>query len=168
MFVWYSNKRTIVRRHSLRRRWSRSLAWRIRAERCLQRSRPVAVRGLILGSHTRGCKNRNTERATQINAFCTVTCSSTRRARQPGSWMKARGTLCVVEPPLRFARAEVLIGARGLSWVYLAKVKNCKDEKEIIAIAKTPGHRKKRKVIESLPLGWSIKVDSKPNLHQIG
>ena len=55
-----------------------------------------------------------------------------------------------------------------MSWVYLAKVKNFKDEKEIIAIAKTPGHRKKRKVIESLPLDWSIKVHSKPNLHQIG
>jgi len=38
------------------------------------------------------------------------------------------------------------------SWVYLAKVRNFKDEKEIIAIAKTPGHRKNRKVIESLPL----------------
>jgi len=50
----------------------------------------------------------------------------------------------------------------------LAKVKNFKEEKEIIAIAKTPGHRKKRKVIESLPLDWSIKVHSKPNLHQIG
>ena len=34
----------------------------------------------------------------------------------------------------------------------MAKVKNFKDEKEIIAIAKTPGHRKNRKVIESLPL----------------
>ena len=56
----------------------------------------------------------------------------------------------------------------SLSWVYLAKVKNFKDEKEIIAIAKTPGHRKKRKVIESLPLDWSIKVHSKPNLHRIG
>ena len=55
-----------------------------------------------------------------------------------------------------------------LSWVYLAKVKNFKDEKEIIAIAKTPGHRKNRKVIESLLLDWSIKVHSKPNLHQIG
>jgi len=30
----------------------------------------------------------------------------------------------------------------------LAKVKNFKDEKEAIAIAKTLGHRKKRKVIE--------------------
>ena len=55
-----------------------------------------------------------------------------------------------------------------LSWVYLAKVKNFKDEKEIIAIAKTPGHRENRKVIESLPLDWSIKVHIKPNLHQIG
>jgi len=27
----------------------------------------------------------------------------------------------------------------------------------LIAIAKTPGHRKNRKVIESLPLDWSIK-----------
>jgi len=53
------------------------------------------------------------------------------------------------------------------SWVYLAKVKNFKDEKETIAIAKTPGHRKNRKVIESLPLDWSIKVHSKPNLHRI-
>ena len=58
--------------------------------------------------------------------------------------------------------------AGELSWVYLAKVTNFKDEKEIIAIAKTPGHRKKRKVIESLPLDWSINVHSKPNLHQIG
>jgi len=48
------------------------------------------------------------------------------------------------------------------------KVKNFKDEKEIIAIAKTPEHRKNRKVIESLPLDWKIKVHSKPNLHQIG
>jgi len=45
----------------------------------------------------------------------------------------------------------------------LAKVKNFKDEKETIAIAKTPGRRKNRKVIESLPLDWSIKVHSKPN-----
>jgi len=50
----------------------------------------------------------------------------------------------------------------------LAKVKNFKDEKETIAIAKMPGHRKNRKVIESLSLDWSIKVHSKPNLHQIG
>jgi len=49
----------------------------------------------------------------------------------------------------------------------LAKIKNSKDEKETIAIAKTPGHRKKRKVIESLPLDWWIKVYSKPNLHRI-
>ena len=55
-----------------------------------------------------------------------------------------------------------------LSWVYLAKVKKLKDEKETIAIAKTSGHRKNRKVIESLPLDWSIKVHSKPNLHRIG
>ena len=52
-------------------------------------------------------------------------------------------------------------------WVYLAIVKNFKDEKETIAIAKTPGHRKSRKVIESLPLDWSIKMRSKPNLHRI-
>jgi len=45
----------------------------------------------------------------------------------------------------------------------LAKVKNFKDEKETIAIAKTPGHRKDRKVIESLRFDWSIKVHSKPN-----
>jgi len=50
----------------------------------------------------------------------------------------------------------------------LAKVKNFKDERETIAIAKTPGNRKKRKFIESLPLDWSIKVHSKPNLHRIG
>jgi len=49
----------------------------------------------------------------------------------------------------------------------LAKVKNFKDEKEILAIGKTPGHRKNRKVIESLPLDWSIKVHRKPNLHRI-
>jgi len=36
--------------------------------------------------------------------------------------------------------------------VYLSKIKNFKDEKETTAIAKTPGHRKKRNVIESLPL----------------
>jgi len=52
--------------------------------------------------------------------------------------------------------------------VYLAKVKKFKDEKETIAIAKTPGHRKNRKVIESLPLDWSIKVHSKPSSHRIG
>ena len=46
----------------------------------------------------------------------------------------------------------------------MAKVKNFKDEKETIAIAKMPGHRKNRKVIESLPLDWSIKVHSKPNI----
>jgi len=40
----------------------------------------------------------------------------------------------------------------------LAKVKNFKDEKEIIAIVKTPGHRKNRKVIESLPLGSQTKI----------
>jgi len=34
----------------------------------------------------------------------------------------------------------------------LAKIKNFKDEKETIATAKTPGHRQKRKIIESLPL----------------
>jgi len=34
----------------------------------------------------------------------------------------------------------------------LAKFKNFKDEKETTAIAKTPGHRKKCKVVESLPL----------------
>jgi len=50
----------------------------------------------------------------------------------------------------------------------LAKVKNFKDEKETVAIAKTPGHRQNRKAIESLPLDWSIKVHSKPNLHRIG
>jgi len=48
-----------------------------------------------------------------------------------------------------------------VSWVYLAKVKNFKDEKETIAIAKTSGHWKNRKVIESLPLDWSIKVHGK-------
>jgi len=30
-----------------------------------------------------------------------------------------------------------------LSWVYLTDIKNFKDEKETIALAKTPGHRKK-------------------------
>jgi len=65
-------------------------------------------------------------------------------------------------------RFSLLRKAILMSWVYLAKVKNFKDAKEIIAIAKTPGHRKNRKVIESLPLDWSIKVHSKPNLHQIG
>jgi len=50
----------------------------------------------------------------------------------------------------------------------LAKVKNFKDEKETIAIAKTPGDRKNRKVIESLLLDWSIEVHSKPSLHRIG
>jgi len=35
------------------------------------------------------------------------------------------------------------------SWVYFAKVKNFKDEKETIAIAKTPGHRKNRKLDRS-------------------
>jgi len=30
-----------------------------------------------------------------------------------------------------------------MCWVHLAKIKNFKDEKETIAIAKTPGHRKK-------------------------
>jgi len=49
----------------------------------------------------------------------------------------------------------------------LAKIKNFKDEKETIAIAKTPGHRKKRKVIESSPLDWWIKVHTKPKLHRI-
>jgi len=49
----------------------------------------------------------------------------------------------------------------------LAKVKNLKDEKETIAFAKTPWHRKNSKVIESLPLDWSIKVHSKSNLHRI-
>jgi len=49
----------------------------------------------------------------------------------------------------------------------LAKVKNFKDEKETIALAKTPGHRKNRKVVKLLPLDWSIKVYSKPNLHRI-
>jgi len=47
------------------------------------------------------------------------------------------------------------------------KIKNFKDEKETIAIAKTPGHRYNRKVIESLPLNWSTKMHNKPNLHQI-
>jgi len=49
----------------------------------------------------------------------------------------------------------------------LAKIKNFKDYKETIAIAKRPGHRKKRKVIESLLRDWRIKVYSKPNLHRI-
>jgi len=44
---------------------------------------------------------------------------------------------------------------------------NFKDEKETTAIAKTPGHWKKWKVIKSLPLDWWIKVYSKPNLHRI-
>ena len=39
---------------------------------------------------------------------------------------------------------------RELSWVYLAKIGNFKHEKETIAIAKAPGHRKKRKVIVSV------------------
>ena len=39
----------------------------------------------------------------------------------------------------------------------MAKYKNFKDEKETIAIAKTSGHRKKQKVIESLPLDWWIR-----------
>jgi len=34
----------------------------------------------------------------------------------------------------------------------LTKVKNFKDEKEIIAIAKTPGHRKNHKVSSRCPL----------------
>jgi len=34
----------------------------------------------------------------------------------------------------------------------LAKVKNFKDEKETIAIAKTPGHRKKRRLSSRCPL----------------
>jgi len=34
-----------------------------------------------------------------------------------------------------------------LRLVYLAKIKNSKDEKQTIAIAKTPGHRKIRKVM---------------------
>jgi len=59
------------------------------------------------------------------------------------------------------------VWAYQLSWVYLAKIKNFKDKKEMIAIAKTPGHRKKLKAIESLPLDWWIKVYSKPNLHEI-
>jgi len=44
-----------------------------------------------------------------------------------------------------------------LSWVYLAKIGNFKHEKETIANVKTPGHRRKRKVIESLPLDWWIR-----------
>jgi len=40
----------------------------------------------------------------------------------------------------------------------LAKIKNFKDEKETIAIAKTPAHRKKRKVIETLPHQWKTKI----------
>ena len=39
----------------------------------------------------------------------------------------------------------------------MAKIKNFKYEKETIAIAKTPGHRKKQKVIGSLPLDWWIR-----------
>jgi len=39
-----------------------------------------------------------------------------------------------------------------LSWVYLAIIWNLQHEKEIIA--KTPEHRRKRKVIESLPFNW--------------
>ena len=38
----------------------------------------------------------------------------------------------------------------------MAKVKNFKDEKETITIAKTPGHRKNRKVVESLPFDWKL------------
>jgi len=45
----------------------------------------------------------------------------------------------------------------------LVKIKNFKDEKETIIIAKMLGHRKN----ESLPLDWWIKVYSKPNLHRI-
>ena len=61
----------------------------------------------------------------------------------------------------RNKKPQTLRNEAELSWDYLAKVKNFKDEKETIAIAKTPGHRKNRKVIESLPLDWSIKVHSK-------
>jgi len=45
--------------------------------------------------------------------------------------------------------------------VYLTKIKNFKDEKETTAIEKTPGHRKKRKVIESLPLDWGIRCTAR-------
>ena len=38
----------------------------------------------------------------------------------------------------------------------MAIIGNLQHVKETIAIAKTPGHRKKRKVIESLPLDWWI------------
>jgi len=47
----------------------------------------------------------------------------------------------------------------------LAKIKNFKNEKDAIAIAKTPGHQNKRKVMELLPFDWSTKVHSKPNLY---
>ena len=67
-----------------------------------------------------------------------------------------------------FPWSKIPLRGNGLSWVCLPKVKNFKDDNETIAIARTPGHRKKRKVIVSLPFGWSIKVHSKPNLHRIG
>jgi len=35
-------------------------------------------------------------------------------------------------------------------------IENLQHEKEMIAIAKTTGHRKNRKVIEPLPLDWWI------------
>jgi len=38
----------------------------------------------------------------------------------------------------------------------LEKIGNFKYEKETIATAETPGHRKYRKVVESLPVDWWI------------
>jgi len=59
----------------------------------------------------------------------------------------------------------------------LAKVKNFKDERETIAIAKTPGNRKNASLSSRCPLTGRLRCtasqiyiesDSKPNLHRIG
>ena len=59
---------------------------------------------------------------------------------------------------------------RELSWVEFIwrKLRISKTRKEPYQLQKPQGHRKNRKGIESLPLDWSIKVHSKPNLHRIG
>ena len=50
-----------------------------------------------------------------------------------------------------------------LSWFYLAKIKNFKDEKETIAIAKTPGHRCIQIYIEWQPIACVGKICQKIN-----
>jgi len=98
--------------------------------------------GMRLSSENNLCKRiRLCAKFCEIKLFGATTCNMVRRA----------------QPSILVCDAIHSQTVMVLSWVYLAKIKNFKDEKETIAIAKTPGHRNNRKVIESLLLDWCIR-----------